>query len=142
MPVFATYEHNFGLVIPMKTDIFWEQQTNGVCCNHVQIEGVYLPLKEPRVYNQRTKRWRDLLDELTQANYRYNHEGVARLWEIIKKVMAEDFEYETALPPQGQPSSEEGLQWIKITKNQSEFNWNDFGSLVGKTVALIYPNCD
>jgi hypothetical protein len=140
--IFDVYAHNFGLVIPMKTGFLWEQQTDGVCCNHVQIEGVYIPLQEPRPYDELTKTRRDLLDELTTANYDYRSADAVRIWEDIKKELASYFEYEEVDAPEGQPSNEEGLQWIKITKSNLGFSWRDFQSLVGKTVALYYPNCD
>lgn len=142
MYVFAVYAHDFGLVVPSKTGFLWEQQTDGVCCNHIQIEGIFIPLDKPRPYNEKTKIHRDLLEELKDANYNYRHVEVARIWKAIKKEMARYFEFEEAVAPEGQPHNEEGLQWIKITKNHFEYEWMDFRSLVGKTVALYYSNCD
>ena len=40
---------DFGLLLPCKSGVTWEHQTDGVLCNHIFIEGVFLPLPTPQV---------------------------------------------------------------------------------------------
>ena len=136
--VFHTYDHNFGVVVPMKTGVFWEQQTNGVLCDHVYIEGIYLPLDEP------VERGVNLLEELQEANYEYNIKKAQKIWEQIKKYMKEfrGIEWKEVEAPEGMPPNQEGLQWIKITKWRSVIPWWSYPKLIGKVVALYYPNSD
>jgi hypothetical protein len=130
-----TYDHNFGFVLPMHTNVFWENQTNGVCCNHVQIEGVFVPLPmEGEI--------RKILAKIQDANYDYKPKKVASAWIELKKRLKEneDLEFEKVESPIHNPENQEGLVWVKITR------WNScIGhgvGMVGKIVALYYPNCD
>jgi hypothetical protein len=150
-----TYHHNFGIVIPMKTNVLWEQQTGGVSCNHVKIEGVYITLDYPGEY-----KWYSFLDELQNRNYKFK--STKDIWKKIKKQMP--FEYEEIDAPKNQPFNQEGLQWIRVTKikgpekeDLKRYKGKDrqdeikrvlkdrrerFGALIGRKIALIYPNCD
>lgn len=71
------YEHDFGLLLPSKSGVVWEHQTDGVMCNHIFIEGIFLPL--PMLYGAPLPSSgapasafepNDLLLRLTQANYK------------------------------------------------------------------------
>lgn len=130
-----TYDHNFGFVLPMKTNVFWEQQTNGVCCNHVQIEGVFIPLPMDGDIGK-------ILSKISGANYAFNDVEVNKGWVELHKYLKkyEQLEFEEVEAPQGQPKNQEGLVWVKITRWQSYIG-HGFG-MVGKTVCLFYPNCD
>lgn len=197
--VFDTYAHNYGLLIPSKTGIFWEQQTDGVACHHVRIEGTFLPLDKPHVIIDKNakiensdvvlpwsiygggwnpeirkisdgKKWIDLTRALQSLNYQYKHDEVKKVFaEMLKKL---PFDVKTVKKPQKVRAAVyskkrqvkkkydiyiekyevmnalcynvEGLQWIKIGKpNKNASNYDGWIlPLIGKTVALVYPNCD
>jgi len=127
-----TYHHNFGIVIPYPSGFCWEQQTCGVLCEHVTIEGIFIPLPMPR----------RILVDLQMANYAGNREKAERLWKEMKEWLREreNLEFEEVEAPEGQPRNQEGLQWIKITRWDSPID--DRHKLVGMIVALYYPNSD
>jgi hypothetical protein len=129
---FNTYDHNFGFVLPMHTGVYWEQQTNGVCCNHVSIEGVFIPLPMQS----------EILGRLTQANYKYDEKAVCQCWVDLHKALKvhEGLEFEEVEPPIHNPENQEGLVWVKIIRWDSCIGHGE--GMVGMTVALIYPNCD
>lgn len=139
------YQCNWGIILPCKSGVSWEIQCDGVCCHHVEIEGVFIPLGRPYLqYNpfdnsSFTRRDpQDLLGSLQQANYTYRKKDVKKIWKEIKKAMHFDFE-----DVDGDPPSREGFKWIKFTK--FEPGWGHCGwveQLIGKTVVLVYPNCD
>lgn len=136
------YTHNFGIIIPKKNGIKWKQQTNGVCCNHIQIEGIFIPLHRPKKYVEgKDFKVIDLLNKLEEANYDYNYKKVKSIWNEIKKDLF--FEYEEIENPKRKPKNQEGLQWIRIIKiKKTIMDWNNWDDLIGKEVVLIYPNCD
>jgi hypothetical protein len=125
-----TYAHNWGILVPCQSGFIWEQQTGGVACYHIQVEGVYIPLREPN----------DYLASLRIANY--NSKSTTTIWKKIKETMNqwEGFRWEEVDNPSPSkfPNNQEGMQWIKIT------NWHSGKGmqLIGETVILIYPNCD
>lgn len=130
----ATFPHNWGFLVPCESGFIWQQQVGGVSCDQVYIEGVFIPLCRPTGNFQN-----QLLSELQEANYAgRNTRG---LWRRIKEAM--HFNFEIVDAPEGMPPSQEGLLWIKLTK--FEFGWGHgewVRAFVGKTMALIYPNCD
>lgn len=132
------YAHDWGVILPCKSGVIWEQQTDGVSCNHVEIEGVFIPLHIPRDENGE-----HLPELLAQANYKtgpYSQVSDALIWKEIKERMHFDFE---ELYPTTEPRSSEGFQWIKLTKFEPGWGHNEWVSdLVGKTLILIYPNSD
>jgi len=125
-----TYDHNFGIVVPYPSGFEWEQQTDGVMCNHITIEGIFIPLPYPE----------KILEKLMTANY--HGLETKEIWEDLKKFLAEEcyFEFEEVEAPSGYPSNREGLQWIKIKKFKSFID--ERNKLEGKVVALYYPNSD
>jgi len=146
-----TYAHNWGIIIPGKTGVLFEQQTEGVCCHHVSIEGTYIPLNKPHCTNKRHKhkndsyRWKedrtDLLASLQQANYCSKQKIVENLWKEIKEVM--HFDFEIIEPESDEPYNQEGILWIRFTKFESGWGHGDWvEKLIGKKVVLVYPNCD
>jgi len=108
-----TYAWEFGIVIPKKTGVVFEQQTSGIMCYHVHIEGVYVLMGRPMRTTSIEKQAGDLLDELEHANRTYDKEAVKVLWKEIKRDML--FNFKQVDSPRGQPDNVEGLQWIKIT---------------------------
>ena len=140
-----TYNWNFGIIIPSKSGVLWEQQTEGVMCNHIEIEGIYIPLDKPfEIDNHKII---NLLEKLKDANYRYKHKEVESIWNEINEILP--FIYEKIENSKGQPKNQEGLQWLKIIKlkhykdkYRNEKNSNLFKPLLNKKIALIYPNCD
>ena len=127
-----TYDHNFGFVLPMHTNVYWENQTHGVACRHVHIEGVFIPLPMPN----------EILGRITQANYDYDEPKVCQGWVDLHKHLKEHegLEFEEVEPPIHNPENQEGLVWVKITRWDSCIGHGV--GMVGKIVALYYPNCD
>jgi hypothetical protein len=127
-----TYAHNWGILVPCPSGFVWGQQTSGVACSHVQIEGVYIPLQEPN----------DLLAKLRVANYECKSTLV--IWNKIKAIMIQWIGLkliEVDNPnPNKFPDNQEGMQWIKIINWKSSLGRGK--ELIGETVILIYPNCD
>ena len=118
-------------------------------CRHVYIEGVFIPLRKPRrwVWSEETNEYggRDLkeltplLPLLQEANYSYR--DTSKLWEEIREDM--HFDYEEIEAPEGQPHNQEGIQWIIL--KSFETGWghgSEVLGLIGKTLCLVYPNCD
>lgn len=137
------YAHNWGLLIPQESGVIWEQQTEGVCCNHAEIEGIFIPLDEPfeiKFNKKKVCKRIDLLDELVKLNY--HSKPTEKIWKRIKKAMKLDFEIVDA--PEGMPPNQEGFYWIKIKK----FEYFPFPSIynikpiLNKKIVLIFPNCD
>ena len=127
-----TFDHNFGLVVPCPSGFAWEQQTEGVMCHHVSIEGIYIPLPIPET----------ILKQIQDANYNYNPKLVTKHWSELRRWLKENerFEFEEVNAPKGMPENQEGLQWIKILKWQSAIDTRHL--LEGEIVCLFYPNCD
>lgn len=126
-----TYAHNWGILVPSNSGFIWEQQTDGVACSHIQVEGVYIPLREPN----------DLLAQLREANY--NGKSTFNVWNDIRKIMnqCEKLKWVNVNNPKPNrfPENQEGIQWIRI------IDWDSLSGgreLIGETVILIYPNCD
>jgi len=127
-----TYDHNFGIVVPYPSGFKWEQQTQGVLCHHVEIEGVFIPLPYPK----------KILDKIQTSNYYGLEIPLKEAWEDLKKFLREReyLEFEEVEAPKGFPPNQEGLQWIKIKKWKSIID--ERNKLEGKIVALYYPNSD
>lgn len=147
--------NDFGIILLEKTGVYWEQQTAGVACHHEVFEGVFIPLEQPfRVIETITngiKGWEkeDLLDSLTNANYNYSCKKIKKTWKYIDEFLQYNYgmKYKIAEPPKDMPHPEEGYKYITITKIGDNWNGNldslwDLSGLIGKTVVLIYPNCD
>lgn len=150
------WSDDFALIIPKKTGITWQHQTNGVACNQIYIEGLMIPLAEPRAWDTKWKTWVNYLNKLTNANY--CHKDTSKIWEKINGEL--DFEYKDVDAPKGQPNIQEGIKWIFIKKikypkrkdkrkisgiihkRDCKTLDEEYKDLIGKTVALIYPNCD
>jgi len=145
MAFFDVYDHPFGIVVPGKTGIFWENQTEGVICNHVSIEGTWIPLAYPEAgtYDRIFHNCEELTAALQDANNNYDKERVRAIWKAITNVLRErdGLTFKIVDPPTGMPENQEGLYWIKIlTWGEGLHQPRDL--LLGKIVALYYPNCD
>lgn len=137
----TTYPHNFGILIPCSSGVIWEQQTNGVMCSHVQIEGIFIPLQKPHDYNKQGEP--DLLLQLQKANYNYKPIEVQKTWNKIKEAMHFDFEEIPNPYPTSYPNTQEGMMWIRITKFESGWGMGNWvHQFKGMKVILIYPNSD
>ena len=145
----------FSIIIPRKTNITWQHQTDGVACNQIFIEGLMIPIERPKEWNQTTREYIDWAKLLTNANYDYNYKKVAKIWKKIDERLP--FVYKEIEPPRGQPRIQEGIKWIVIKKiKYKKDKWNGgvspdyqnkelknkYKDLLGKKVALLYPNCD
>ena len=140
--VFATcYDVTWGFLLPCKSGVVWEQQTDGVCCHHVYVEGVLIPLGNVVESKKVGEVWKHerLIDSLPNLNY--EGKSVKRLWRRIKTHSHIDFEFTHA--PSGMPPSQEGFQWVIYHGHQEgwgqSFNINAWKE---KPIVLIYPNCD
>ena len=132
----TTFAHNWGIVIPCESGYLWQQQTRGVMCTQIWIEGIFIPLNKPRTYDGTN---RDLLKELEETNYAGKSTG--ELWKDIKEAMK--FDFEEIDTPEGQPRSVEGMTWIRFTEFKPFWGHGKWvEQLIGMEVALIYPNCD
>lgn len=124
------YEYNFGLLLPSKSGVVWEHQTDWVMCHHIFIEGIFLPLPLPMPMPMphgaplpssgipaSAFEPNDLLLRLTQANYKGasgDKTEIRRIRREINKRLF--FSYKRTEAPKGQPENQEGIQWIKITR--------------------------
>lgn len=159
----TTYAHNFGFLIPCESGVVWEQQTDGVCCNHEKIEGIFIPLEKPREIKDNGKtgeeyksRISELLNVLAKANYDYKPtKETDKIWDRIKSTM--EIEWDETDAPEGMPCNQEGLQWIKLKRRPApetralgaygimitETDWYSWiNDIAEKPIVLIYPNCD
>lgn len=46
---YNTYSHNFGILIPEDTGVTFTHQSGGMSCKQIDLEGIFLPLKHPRM---------------------------------------------------------------------------------------------
>lgn len=139
----TTYPHNFGVLIPCSSGVIWEQQTDGVMCHHVHIEGIFIPLQKPRDIDLVNNKDEDLLHTLQEANYNYDSVKAEKTWKRIQDIMHFEFEEIPNPDPSKYPDTQEGMKWIKVKK--FEDGWGHcpwVRHLEGKTLILIYPNCD
>jgi len=127
-----TFDHKFGIVVACPTGLFWENQTQGVLCHHVVIEGIFIPLPFPE----------EILQKLQEANYNYDKEKITEAWRELKEILAkvDGLVFEEVDAPEGFPENQEGLQWIKIIAWRNPAD--ERHKLEGEIVALYYPNCD
>jgi len=127
-----TFDHNFGLILPCPSGISWGQQTCGVMCHQISIEGIFVPLPIPK----------KLLEDIQNANYNYKPKLLKKRWNRLKKWLKENeqFEFQGVKAPVGMPFNQEGIQWIKIIRFESSIDTRKL--LEGEIVCLIYPNCD
>jgi len=138
----AVWAHDWGFLIPCKSGVIWRQQTGGIMCYQVFMEGVFIPLSKPYEYNPKKPNVnKNLLDALVKANY--NGKPTANIWKKIKTSMHFDFE-EVANPKEDEyPNTQEGFMWIKLTKFEHGWGHGEWvQDLIGKVMVLIYPNCD
>jgi len=138
--VFATcYPIEWGFLLPCESGVVFEQQTDGVCCHHVYMEGVLIPLSRPRKFTHCPPGYVDLLDELKHANYM--DQQTDEIWDDIKRTSHIQFEFIDS--PDGMPYNQEGFQWIEYRGHED--GWGNTFSLEavkGRPIVLIYPNSD
>lgn len=130
-----TFAHNFGIVVPCPSGFEWWQQTKGIMCCQVGIEGIFIPL--PMNYGVDK-----ILDAISDANYTGNDKKLKRSWKRLRDALRrwEYFEWEEVDAPKGMPENQEGLMWIKILKWDSSID--ERNKLIGEIVCLFYPNSD
>lgn len=138
------YPHTFGVIVPGRTGVIWEQQTEGVCCHHVHQEGTFIPIREPMSMGK----YDEEKDEIVGTRYPlseicreyYDHGGrpamLKLLWRWVKKETYMDFDFIES--PVGEIRNQEGFQWIRFTKIRDHMDRN----LLGRDLILIYPNSD
>jgi hypothetical protein len=144
--VFATcYDIDWGFLIPCESGVIFEQQTDGVCCHHIYMEGILIPLRKPCSITGKGETLKvdcDLLDHLVEANYSGSYLGrsAGQIWMDICEASHIDFEF---ISPRNLPRNQEGFQWI-LYHGHEEGHGNSFclEPYKDKPIVLIYPNCD
>lgn len=146
--VFATcYDISWGFILPCKSGVVWEQQTDGCCCHHVYIEGILIPLKDVcdiLYYHKKIKEIPWLISGLVGINYnppkKWYAQKLKKQWELIKKHSHIDFEFIEAQMGIG---NQEGFQWIKYHGHEEGYgNSFSINAWKDKPIALVYPNSD
>lgn len=151
MIITSIFNWQFGIIIPEPTGVFFSPQTAGVCCHHPLLEGIFIPLSEPTIYNKNKKEWVSLLKKITELNYsgrNFNRDEYQKAWDAVKKEMGWDWRELTQEEKSEQHLGfeEEGYMWVEITKvphpHDDRQLGDDYRQLIGEWVLLIYPNCD
>jgi hypothetical protein len=139
--VFATcYDIAWGFILPCKSGVVWEQQTDGVCCHHVYIEGILIPLRDVCEISKNKVDW--LVNKISEENYeRARSKVLKNIWNRIRVASSIDFEF--IPPPKGMPRNQEGFQWV-LYRRHEEGHGNSFSieSWKNKPIVLVYPNSD
>jgi hypothetical protein len=104
----------------------------------MELEGIYLPISDV-VPDSVRGALVGLLKGLANANARGDDTG--KIWRAIKGALP--FEYREVDPRLSSLPNCEGVQWISILRMKDDFEeMFAFRYLVGKTIVLVYPNCD
>ncbi|MBU4116378.1 MAG: hypothetical protein KKG94_01390 [Nanoarchaeota archaeon] len=127
--IIRTDKNEFGLIIPQKTGIIWEHQCDGLCCNQLQQEGVFIPLNE--------KYFKYEINDLGDTEYYYNEEDFPFKFEIITY---KDLGVKSVI----QMFMHEAYDWIifKGWKNKKDYYTRQWDKFIGKKMLLIYANSD
>ena len=138
----TVWAHDWGFLIPCNSGVVWQQQTGGIMCYQVFMEGVFIPLHEPHEFDPENPEVnKNLLRELEDANYRYK--PTEDIWRRINASMHFDFEEVDNPKPGEYPDTQEGFMWIRLTKFEPGWGHGDWvRDLIGRVMVLIYPNCD
>lgn len=159
---------DFGFVLPKKTGCLQVNQTKGVMCHDVYIEGIFLPLPNPTVREGfefdgveaegdinllaalKSIHRNSLGTSIATAEFIHKLSESSNLtdteiaWKVIQDYLG--FKFEEVRSPDNQPDSCEGLKWVKVKdlKGSSGYSWRSrFGEkIIGKRAALFYPNSD
>ena len=133
----SCYDITWGFILPCRSGVIWEQQTDGCCCHHVYIEGILIPLR--RVVDISKQPFEELVSQLSDLNYKgkSTKELWARIWSCSHiKVKPID-------PPRGMPGNQEAFQWIKYLGHEEGYGssmclegWKN------TPIVLVYPNSD
>ena len=145
--VATCYDIDWGFLLPCKSGVLFEQQTDGCCCNHVWMEGILIVLRDPIeiVGTGKEMKFNHPIQEIPELNYdpprNVYSKKLSRTWERVRKASAIDFEFIDA--PEGMPPNQEGFQWI-LYHGHEEGHGNSFNinSWKEKPIVLIYPNSD
>jgi len=127
--IVRTDDHGFGLIIPKKTGIIFEHQCDGLVCNQIQQEGIFVPL--PKRY------FKSQINSLGDEEFYYEEEDFPFEFDIItfdgmnEKELISSFMHEA-------------YDWIIFRgwKNKSDYRAKQFKRLEGKKMLLIYKNSD
>ena len=136
---------DFGVIIPKQTGVWFRQQTQGIRCNRVEIEGVFIRFdRSIHTLQEIAKRNYDGLkneiewDKIPEIESSYPLSFKHPLWMRVKEESKTDWEVVDA--PEGMPYNQEAFMWVKITKIPP---YEDgLMPLIGQIVALVYPNSD
>jgi|APSaa5957512622_1039677.scaffolds.fasta_scaffold02970_2 hypothetical protein len=127
--ILRTDGNTFGLIIPKKTGITWEHQCDGLYCNQLQQEGIFIPLSE--------KYFRFEITDSGDREYYYEEKDFPFEFEIntFDNLGLEDL---------GKMFMHEAFDWIifKGWRNKKDFRAKQWDKLIGKKMLLIYENSD
>jgi hypothetical protein len=146
--VFATcYDIEWGFILPCESGVVWEQQTDGVCCHHVFIEGILIPLGHVMDYSDKDyHNWYHILPKIVDLNYNpgRNHnlykKELKRLWGLVKECSHIDFEF---IDAPHFPDNQEAFQWVIYHGHEEGYGQSfSIESWKEKPIVLVYPNCD
>lgn len=123
-----------GLIVKAKTGFTYANQTDGVCCNHPEQEGVYVPLTNTRhPYVKLNEAFREELIEKADLK-------------IAKKFDAKFKELDLPFMVDLKMINECEEAWIHVIiteeANESKHEYRPFYGLAGEEAILIYPNSD
>jgi hypothetical protein len=120
-----------GVIIPMKTNLVFSNQTGGNACLHPEIEGIYIPLIS----------WKEGLKDPFFNVWATKYDK-----KLVETFLKEFGLFET-LEPFSPPPLEEDTEawvWAKIRKNINklpEANWS-LRPFAGLPCVVTYPNSD
>ena len=69
--------YGFGFIVPAESGIIWEHQCDGYCCNQIQEEGIFIPLKERYFSFQ--------VNDLGDKEYYYNEQKLPFTFELVQE---------------------------------------------------------
>lgn len=133
--VVRTDPYNFGLIVPKETGIIWEHQCDGYCCNQIQQEGIFIPLKE-RYFPYE-------INDLGDKEYYYDEEKLPFMFELVQDNFNALSEKEKIYKIR-ELMFQEAREWIIFLgwKDKSDPEAKEWDKLIGKKVLLIYQNSD
>ena len=125
----------FGLIVSMKTEIFWSNQTGGVACNHPKIEGLYVPLPLS---------W---LKENPIENFVNSHQpfSATENAKIVSEFLRANPEASQRfeIDRKSKIRAQEAWLPVRVKKVKREsLDWDILAPFYGKSGILTYPNSD
>lgn len=142
IPIWAT-GHQFGIILPMKSGIIWNQQANGVCCSQPGLEGVFIPMQTDDETMSRIaqlnyvgmnsiKEWNKINDDIPKYERILPPKDLKNIKVYTSVYSSSDGNEKDVIGKEGIPHSMEAWIWIRILE----------GEFKGKIAVLTYENSD